>query len=230
MEMNTDNIQAFDPLASNVKSIAAPAMDVIVTDSQSSGEALIVVKQVKFIKDAIEERRKLLVGPLNAEVKTINEYAKSLMADLVKAEAHVKEQLVSHEKRLEQERLEALRTLEVERIEREKAAQIEKQKLEVESLFGVKSENEVNQKLDELELIHREDKELDKLAAENIAENKISGTRKVWSFQVEDESKIPRKYLMVDARLIREAIRDGIRKIDGVHIFEETKIAIRGGL
>ena len=47
--------------------------------------------------------------------------------------------------------------------------------------------------------------------------------RKVWTFKITDETKIPRDYLVVDERKIREAIRNGERRIDGVDIFQEEQ-------
>jgi len=51
--------------------------------------------------------------------------------------------------------------------------------------------------------------------------------KKVWNFEIEDAKKIPREFLKVDETLIRSAVRDGARKIEGVYIFEDRQISIR---
>lgn len=51
--------------------------------------------------------------------------------------------------------------------------------------------------------------------------------RKDWTFVVEDESKVPRKYLVVDPKLIRQDVKGGVRKIEGVRIFEDSIPNIR---
>jgi hypothetical protein len=52
-------------------------------------------------------------------------------------------------------------------------------------------------------------------------------TRKVWKFEVEDAAQVPREFLIVDEARIRQAVRDGVREIKGVRIFEDTQIVTR---
>jgi hypothetical protein len=51
--------------------------------------------------------------------------------------------------------------------------------------------------------------------------------REVWKFKVTDESKVPRDYLSVDERKIRDAVKNGIRQIDGVEIYSEKEPVLR---
>jgi len=43
---------------------------------------------------------------------------------------------------------------------------------------------------------------------------------KRWTFEVVDVNKVPREYLSVNHVLINKAIRDGVREIDGLNIFQ----------
>jgi hypothetical protein len=52
-------------------------------------------------------------------------------------------------------------------------------------------------------------------------------TRSVWNFKIVDVQAVPRPYLVVSDTLIRNAIRDGIRAIEGVEIFEETRAVFK---
>jgi len=56
---------------------------------------------------------------------------------------------------------------------------------------------------------------------------KASGTtvRKTWNFAVMDEKKVPRIYLKLDEQAIRASIRDGVRDIPGLEIFEEVNFS-----
>jgi len=54
-----------------------------------------------------------------------------------------------------------------------------------------------------------------------------SSMKKVWKFEVVDENKVPKEYLMVDEKKIREAVGLGMREIEGIKIFEKTEVAIR---
>ena len=53
------------------------------------------------------------------------------------------------------------------------------------------------------------------------------GTRTVWDYQVDDASKIPREYLMVDEAKIRKVVQalKGDTVIAGVRVFEKKQIA-----
>ena len=54
-----------------------------------------------------------------------------------------------------------------------------------------------------------------------------TGSRVAWKFTIEDESKVPREYLMVDEKKIRQAVNAGERKIAGVRIEEDIIITRR---
>jgi len=51
--------------------------------------------------------------------------------------------------------------------------------------------------------------------------------RKVWKHEITDEAQVPREYLMIDEAKVRQAVKQGIREIPGVRIFEHTEIAFR---
>ena len=46
-------------------------------------------------------------------------------------------------------------------------------------------------------------------------------TRKRWTFEIEDETKIPREFLAINSVKINEAIRNGARNIEGLKIFQK---------
>lgn len=47
-----------------------------------------------------------------------------------------------------------------------------------------------------------------------------------WVFDIENEKIIPREYLKVDEKKIREAIDAGIRSIPGVKIYKDTRLSV----
>ncbi len=51
--------------------------------------------------------------------------------------------------------------------------------------------------------------------------------RMYWTFEVTDETQVPREYLMVNERLIQDKVKAGIRQIPGVRIFEKPKSITR---
>ena len=50
---------------------------------------------------------------------------------------------------------------------------------------------------------------------------------KEWKFEVTDEDSVPREYLMVDDKAIRQAVKMGVREIPGVKIFEKVTTRFR---
>jgi len=54
-----------------------------------------------------------------------------------------------------------------------------------------------------------------------------STVKKRWIFKIINESKVDRKYLAIDEVKIRADIRNGVRKISGIEIFEEEIISTR---
>ena len=54
-----------------------------------------------------------------------------------------------------------------------------------------------------------------------------SYVRKSWTFKIVDPTKIPSKYYVLDEGIIRQEIRDGVREIPGIEIFQEETMATR---
>lgn len=53
------------------------------------------------------------------------------------------------------------------------------------------------------------------------------GLTKRWVFEVTDAAQVPRAYMQVDEKLVRQAVADGARSIPGVRIYQEESISIR---
>ena len=55
----------------------------------------------------------------------------------------------------------------------------------------------------------------------------VATPSKRWVFRVTNELLVPREFLMVDERLIRAAVKEGVREIPGVEVYEEDVISVR---
>jgi hypothetical protein len=53
---------------------------------------------------------------------------------------------------------------------------------------------------------------------------KVTGMRKDWVAEIENTELIPRQYMVPDQVLINQAVRNGIREIPGVKIYEKESI------
>lgn len=50
---------------------------------------------------------------------------------------------------------------------------------------------------------------------------------KVWDFELEDLSKVPQEFLVLDQVKVRAAIRDGRREISGIKVFQKSRMGVR---
>jgi len=59
-------------------------------------------------------------------------------------------------------------------------------------------------------------------------ENTIGNTqmRKVWKFKITDFSKVPDDFKLIDQIKVNQAIRNGVREIKGIEIYQEEQLAI----
>ena len=200
-----DQIRLF---AEECNKLVSVSMALKVTDDDSRTQATEFGLQVKQIFKKIEEARDHHVRPLNTMVKGINNTAKIMTDPLKRAENYLKDQISSYAWRLEMERRKA----------QEEARKVAK---------------ELQRKVDA------------EAAAANIPapvvpepvvappETKVrteSGTsflKMVWDFEVTTPAEVPREYLAVNEKAIREAIKNGVRNIPGVKIFEKPQTNFR---
>ncbi|HDK16971.1 MAG TPA: hypothetical protein ENG75_03395 [Nitrospirae bacterium] len=54
-----------------------------------------------------------------------------------------------------------------------------------------------------------------------------SSVRKTWQHKVVDPDLVPRKYMMVDESAVKAAVKNGVREIPGISIFEDSSVVIR---
>ena len=58
----------------------------------------------------------------------------------------------------------------------------------------------------------------------------MSGTvslKKVWTFEIEDENAIPKRFWSVDESKIKKAMSEGARELPGIKIFQKTQVSSR---
>lgn len=180
------------------------------------------LKTAKKAEKTIEEKRKELVKPFNDAVKRVNSFAKDLKDKLPSEVMRVKGLVISYQ--TEQER----KAAEQKRIEIEKQRKLEEEaeaeRLAAEKADGFLGEEEVQ----EMKASAQEKMEASKEIQETPIEfGSVKGIRKIWTYEVKDETKIPREYLMVDTAKINAAVKSGERSISGVNIFQKSSLAIR---
>lgn len=232
--METQNhLSPFDQLKADITLYVAPAKQITVSDKETQSKALASTKEVVSWKKRVEEKRKELVAPLLERQREINDYAKALTDPLVEAESHLKKQLITWDQKLEAERQAELKRIQEEARKREEEARKEalkaKEEAEALAMFGDGNEATRQSLVADAEAerkqtqIAKEAKKEEKAALDN----KVSGIRTIWKFEVTDASKVPAQFMIVDESAIGKAVRGGTREIPGVRIFEEKTLGVR---
>jgi len=158
-----------------------------------------------FIADAkkkLEKQRVFLVQPLNNHVKDINAAFKDWNIPLLEADCLIRRKMLE------------FHTLEQKRIEAERA---EARVAEAQRIIDGEEEAE-------------EEMMLPDLPSKTVrSERGTTSVRKTWVYEVTDEAQVPREYLIIDEGVITLAIRDGVREIPGIRIYQQESLTVRGG-
>ena len=183
-----------------------------------------VINRQKAEEERIAEIRRQEQAKLDAERKAREEEERKVR-EAQEAKRREEEAKLAEQQRIADEKLRQAQLIENE-AERKKAEEEAKIAEERAALEREKQERE-EKKRKEAEAIRESEKkaqrEKEQLElAEKTKAEKALGTKKRWTFKIENQADIPRDYLTVDEKMIREAIKNGIRIIPGVKIYEET--------
>lgn len=236
-------------LLEEIRTFVTPVFDLKVSDTASMKQAQDVGKTIQSLIKKVEDRRKELVRPLDDQRDIIQAAAKEVTAPLLKAKDAMQKQLLGYSQEIERQRVEALRAKQEE--ERQRLAEQDaerrrvqdaleaKQKAEREAAeaMGIDTEEVADQQRKaaaetNLALIKASVEEQAKAEAEmrEIQNMKVSGKSERWTFEIVDATLVPRKFLTVDEKRIREEIKLGAREghIPGVRIYKEANVVFRG--
>ena len=204
MELTAQS-QEIQEVTQQTGDIMEKAKGVVVVDDAGVESASIILKTISDAKKSIEDRRTFFVKPLNDQVKKINDLFKTIATPLSVADSLIRGKILTYRTkqqealRKEQERLDAQARKE------QKKADAKAERMGVESVT---------------------------ITAPVVAPPPTTignaTVKKVWKFKVVDPTIVPRDYMAVDETKIRAAVRDGIRSIQGVEIFQEDQLSIGG--
>lgn len=214
MEKNieTKEVQGLRSEASGLLEMA----ESLTVTAKTVGDASDILSWIATSKKKLEGQRVGLVKPLNDHVKFINNQFKDWMAPLNDADSAVRSKMLTYQQ--EQNRIAAeARAVEEERIRAERAEQ--------ERLTA-----EAEESGEPIQPIQPPMPAPDVPAMPDRTTRSTLGTttvRKIWTFEITNESAIPREYLVADEKKIRAVVKAGIRNIDGVRVFEIDQLSVR---
>lgn len=243
---------ALEPYLEQIDDMAAQAQAVNITDEASQTKAVEMAGQVKQLSKKIETARVNFVTPPNDYVKQVNGLGKGILAKLEAIEKGLKRKMADYAQFVEQERrkaevaaqqaaIEAQRKIDEEnRLAREaadKEAADAKARADEAAKAGsadaaslaeiAKAEEAKAQAVASMPTVQVEMPIIPYSSGPVRTAAGTASTKQVWKFDVADAQAVPREYLMVDEKKIREAVKAGVRSIPGVNVYETSEVAIR---
>ena len=174
----------------------------IVLDQSHADEANEILTKINHGLKQIEAKRLSFTGPLNQSLKEINASFKKMVEPIKYAKDELTSRLMTW-RRQEQARIDA---------EREKAVKEEERRRKIQEAHAAKGH-----------VVKEDITPVVKPVPFSV--NDTTKVQKRWTYEIEDSSVIPRQYMVVDGPAITRAIRDGVRDIPGVKIYQkETAI------
>lgn len=165
-------------------------------------DAKALVKDCQLTEKEIEAKRIAITKPLNDFIKEVNGLFKEMTASLVAARGVVNKKVLSFNAEQERIRMEEQKKL----IEDEKKWRDE----HPEELTPEVAEKRRADLKDNLSYV--------------ASDTKVSGIVKRWTYEVVNEEEIPREFCSSDSKKINQAIRDGVRDIKGVRIYQAESV------
>jgi len=230
--MNTSLVK-FDQLQADLTLEMSQGKDIIVIDNETKDLAMFHLKKAASFRKNIEATYKEIVAPALEFQREAKAYSNKLLEISESVEKRLKSQLIVYDKRLEAERQADLKRIQVEReqkeIEARKLAEESKKEAEAMAIFGP-TEDATRAGLVADAEAERLTADIAKEARKEekaVMENKVSGIRSIWKFEVTEIDNVPEKYWVIDEAAIGRDVRSGVREIKGVRIFEEKTMGVR---
>ena len=201
--------KSFAPYLNQIKDMVTQAQAHEVTNAETNKQAVAMAGEAKRLAKKIEAQGSQIIEEPNQFVKSVRSFCKDFVGPLGEIETGLKRKIGAWQYSVELERKEQ------ERRAQEAARELQKQ-LDAEAKEkGVESVTVITPVIPKQESVVRSET------------GTSSHIRKAWKAEVIDENQVPRKYCSSDMRLINQAVKMGVRSMNGVRIFEEISTVLR---
>lgn len=198
----------FDEYDERIQGLVDEATALKVEDAESNNNAVAMMAAVQKLKKRIDTVRKEKTKPYFDFKKGVDSIAKGFVGRLDTVLKALNPKVTRYQQEQERIRREEERKAQEEADRLAKKAEEERRKLQE------AADKEAAEKGEEAPVI-----EAPAVAApvipkkDNVTrtEQGAAHIRKEWVFEVEDPSKVPAEYLMVDERAVRAAVKNGVR-------------------
>lgn len=183
-------------------------------------------------------------------LKEITDYKKAIKKQKEELSANAKKELAEIKEKFNEPENFVAEAEEIVRAKINHFLNEQKAKIEAEALaLKQKAEDEALKQAEELEALKSGAGEYDAVTRKAMIEaieakqNKIidataktstinqsssnSVVRNIWTFKVVDLSKVPVEFIQINSVAVRDAIKSGVRNINGLEIYQECSVAIK---
>lgn len=199
---------AIATIKDQIAELTREGIAIVIKDNESFAYAGEFARKIKQAQKQVDDTRKGMTRPLDESKKKIMDLFRPIEDRIAELERSVKGSMLAYQ-------------AEVDRKIREEREAKEK-----------KDREEMEQKLKDAAFFGESTVDIDEPKAEeafiNVAPVATGvSTKMVWTFEIVDESKLPREMLSVDERKIKAAVDFGVRDIPGLKIYQKPVMAIR---
>ena len=234
---------------SQVTDIKKRALDHKVTDDASNITAVEMGNQAKRLQKKINNKKlsitkpyRDLVAKINATVKPFDDDLKGIETNLKSKISHYQREQAELARRIAEKKAREEAEARRKELEAERAAERKRQEKERQEAQQRQRELEEKAKAENVEPVKVEIPDVDPELSKPVEvtpeiinvptgpTRTAEGTGSVakrWKHRVVDADQVPREYLMVDEKKIAAAVKDGIRSIAGVEIYEDQEVRFR---
>lgn len=222
------NLQLKEELKQESNNAVSQAKILVITDNRTNESATIFLKNVKALQLEIKKELRPAIEQAHELHRTLVAQEKKFLEPLQEAETLVKRKMGDFLFEQEKIRIEEQRKAQqaAEAAERKRRAELEEQAKRHEAAGRMDKAEERRAMAEEV------------FVQAPIVESKVEkqagvATVQNWKFEVIDEMKIPREYLVVDESAIGKIVRAFKNKektektIPGIRVWAETNVAVR---
>ena len=198
---------------------------VVIADSVTYEQAGAKLKELKQYTKTIKDNKTADLKPLKDGIKKLEDKYNIPLALLAEADAIIRDKMNKYLndelKRRAEAEAEAKR--QAEELALKQALELEEVKKQASNYDPITARAMVSSLEDKQnQLINQTAKsEVVNLSTEN---NIVS---KVWDFELVDISAVPQEFIILNDKAVRQAIREGVREIKGLKIFQKARVSIK---
>lgn len=198
---------------------------VVIADSVTYEQAGAKLKELKQYTKTIKDNKTADLKPLKDGIKKLEDKYNIPLALLAEADAIIRDKMNKYlndeYKRRAEAEAEAKR--QAEELALKQALELEEVKKQALNYDPVTARAMVSSLEDKQnQIINQTAKaEVVNLSTEN---NIVS---KVWDFELVDISAVPQEFIILNDKAVRQAIREGVREIKGLKIFQKARVSIK---